>query len=148
MPVVLEIIQLVLIGLLAGEELVVRYGVQPAMDSLPEQAHLRTRIALVKRLKVVVPVLMLPAVAASIALLLVAADGNLAWRAGGMAALIGFLLFSFLGTVPINMKVNDWDAENPPADWRSVVRRWESIDTFRSAAAILAFALFAVAAIG
>jgi len=32
-----------------------------------------------------------------------------------MAALVAFLLFSFLGTVPINIRVNDWDPENPTA---------------------------------
>lgn len=144
--VALEVVQLVLIGLLAGEELIVRYGVHPAMDSLPDRIHVHTRIALVKRLKVVVPVIMLPTVAASIAVLFVAAESaGLAWRWAGLASLVGFLLASFLGTVPINIKVNDWDADDPPADWRQVVHRWESIDTLRSSAAILAFTCFVLA---
>lgn len=74
---VLEIVQLVLVGLLAGEELVVRYGLQPAMDALPDDAHVRARIAMVRRLKVVVPLLMLPTVLASAALVVVGgADGR------------------------------------------------------------------------
>jgi hypothetical protein len=141
-----EVVQLVLVGLLAGEELVVRVGVQPAMDRLPDDAHVRTRIAMVQRLKVVVPLLMLPTVLVSVALLVVRAGADdVAWRVAGCAALVAFLLFSFLGTVPINMKVNDWDPEHPPADWRRVAGRWERIDTFRSSAAVLAFVLFAVA---
>lgn len=140
------IIQLVLIGLLAGEEFIVRYGVQPALDALDDRSHVRARIGLVKRLKVVVPILMVPTVIASVALLVVAsATSGLAWRIAGMAALVGFLLFSFLGTVPINITVNDWNPEEPPADWRRVAHRWETIDTFRSSAAILSFVFFAIA---
>ena len=142
---VLEIVQLVLVGLLAGEELVVRYGLQPAMDALPDDAHVRARIAMVRRLKVVVPLLMLPAVLASAALVVVGGADGASWRVAGAVSLLAFLLFSFLGTVPNNITVNDWDPAAPPADWRRVAQRWETSDTFRSSAAILAFVLFAVA---
>ena len=147
MIAVIQTTQLVLIGLLAGEELIMRYGVQPALDSLPDSAHVHARIALVKRLKIVVPIIMAPTVVVSVGLLIVAgADDGLAWRVAGLAALIGFLLFSFLGTVPINMKVNDWNPQEPPEGWRRVAHRWETIDTFRSGAAMLSFVFFAIAA--
>ena len=143
---VLLVAQLVLVGLLAGEEFVVRWGVQPAMATLPDQVHLRTRIALVKSLKVVVPILMVPAVLASVAVLVLSgADDGLGWRIAAMVALVVFVLASFLGTVPINIRVNDWDPEHPPADWKRVVLRWERIDVLRSTAAGVAFVLFVVA---
>jgi len=86
----LLVAQLVLVGLLAGEELIVRWGVQPAMAALPDDAHVRTRIALVKSLKVVVPILMIPAVLASVAVLVVGGTGDgLVWR---IAAVIGFVM--------------------------------------------------------
>lgn len=141
-------LQLVLLGLLAGEEFIVRWGVQPALARLPDDAHVRARIALVQRLKVVVPLLMLPAVLATIAVLVVAGDGTgLAWRIASAAALLVFLLASFLGTVPINIGVNDWDPATPPSDWKDVVRRWERIDVLRSTAAVAAFVLAVVAAV-
>jgi uncharacterized membrane protein len=140
---VLLVVQLVLVGLLAGEEFIVRWGVQPAMATLPDQVHLRTRIALVRSLKVVVPILMVPAVLASVAVLVLSgADGGLGWRIAGMVALVVFVLASFLGTVPINIRVNDWDPGRPPADWKRVVRRWERIDVLRSTASGVAFVLF------
>ncbi|WIB78280.1 DUF1772 domain-containing protein [Curtobacterium sp. MCPF17_002] len=142
----LLIVQLVLIGLLAGEEFIVRWGIQPALSSLPDDAHVRARIALVQRLKVVVPVLMIPTVAASVAVLVVAGNAaGLPLRIAGAAALVVFVLASFLGTVPINMGVNDWDPRRPPADWRAVVTRWERIDVLRSTAAGVSFVLFVVA---
>ena len=143
----LAAIQLVLLGVLAGEELVVRWGVQPALTSLPDDAHVRTRIALVQRLKVVVPIVMVPAVLATVALMVVAGGASgLPWRLVGAAALLAFVLLSFLGTVPINIRVNDWDPEHPPVDWREVVRRWQRIDVLRSSAAVVSFVLFVVAA--
>lgn len=56
-----------------------------------------------------------------------------------------FLLLSFLGTVPINIEVNDWRVDAPPAGWKAVVHRWARIDVLRSTAATAAF-LFAVLA--
>ncbi|WP_420368748.1 anthrone oxygenase family protein [Curtobacterium sp. L1-20] len=143
---VLLVVQLVLVGLLAGEELIVRWGVQPAMSALPDEVHVRTRIAMVRSLKVVVPILMVPAVLSSVALLVVAgtADG-LGWRVAATAALVTFVLASFLGTVPINIRVNDWDPAAPPADWKRTVTRWERIDVLRSSAAVVAFLLFTIA---
>lgn len=50
MATTMTIVCLILLGLLAGEELIVRWGVQPALASLDDRAHLQARIALVKRL--------------------------------------------------------------------------------------------------
>lgn len=141
-------LQLVLLGLLAGEEFIVRWGLQPALTTLPDDAHIRARIALVQRLKVVVPILMLPAVLATVAVLVVAGTSpGLGWRIASAAALSVFLLASFLGTVPINIGVNDWDPAAPPNDWKDVVRRWERIDVLRSSAAIVAFVLSTIAVV-
>jgi uncharacterized membrane protein len=144
--VVLQAIGLVLAGLLAGEELVVRYGVQPALNALEDRPHIQARVALVRSLKVVVPILMVPTVLVGIAVLVFSGTGaGLACRWAGVLALVAFVLFSFLGTVPINMRVNDWQADAPPADWKATVLRWERIDLFRSSAAIVAFLCFVVA---
>jgi hypothetical protein len=144
--IVIGIVGLFLAGLLAGEEFIVRYGVQPALASLDDRAHIAGRIALVKRLKVVVPVLMVPTVAVAIVVVAIGGSGpGFVFRWLGMAALAAFLLFSFLGTVPINIGVNDWNVDAPPSDWKAVVRRWQLIDVFRSSTAILAFAFFLIA---
>ncbi|GLY96614.1 anthrone oxygenase family protein [Actinoplanes sp. NBRC 103695] len=140
---VLQVLSVVLAGLLAGEELIVRWGVQPALRTLGDRAHVEARVALVRTLRIAVPMLMLPTVIAAAAVLITDAT-TVRWA--GAALLAAFLLFSFLGTVPINMKVIDWHADNPPADWRATVRRWERIDVFRSSAAVLAFICFAIAA--
>jgi uncharacterized membrane protein len=143
---VLQVVGLVLAGLLAGEEFIVRYGVQPALRALQDRAHIQARVALVRSLKVIVPILMIPTVLVGIAVLVVSGTGDgVVFRWAGVIALVAFVLFSFLGTVPINMRVNDWQADAPPAGWEATVFRWERIDVFRSSAAIVAFLCFVVA---
>ena len=143
---VLQTLGLILAGLLAGEEFIVRYGVQPALRGLEDHAHVLARVALVHRLKIVVPVIMVPTVLLGFAVLAFSGGGDgVAFRGAGVIALVAFVLFSFLGTVPINMQVNDWQADSPPDDWKATVHRWEQIDVFRSSAAIIAFICFAVA---
>lgn len=137
---------LFLLGVLAGEELIVRYGVHPALSGLDDRAHVLVRQALVRRLRVVVPVVMLPAAALAVTTLVVVTGPGLAFRWATVLAMVAFLLLSFLGTVPINIRVNDWRADAPPADWEAVVRRWARIDVLRSTAATAAF-LFAVLAV-
>ncbi len=143
---ILEIVGLFLAGILAGEEFVVRYGVQPALTRLEDRAGIQARQSLVLRLRVLVPAIMAPTVLVGIAVVVFGGTGpGFAFRLAGLVALIAFLLFSFLGTVPINIKVNAWQLDSPPADWKAVVRRWEFIDVFRSSAAVLAFTLFLIA---
>ncbi|GAB3899377.1 DUF1772 domain-containing protein [Kibdelosporangium lantanae] len=143
---VMQYIGLFLIGILAGEELIVRYGIHPALSGLDDRAHLLVRQALVRRLRNVVPIVMLPAAALAVTVLVVVTGPGLILRWATLIAMVAFLLLSFLGTVPINIKVNDWRADAPPADWKTVVDRWARIDVFRSTAATAAF-LFAVLAL-
>jgi Domain of unknown function (DUF1772) len=145
--VVIETVGLFFAGILAGAELLVRYGVHPSLNSLDDRTHIQARVALVRILRVLVPSIMVPTVLWAIPVVVVGGFGpGFGFRWAGLAAYIAFVLFSFLGTVPINIRVIDWTADAPPSDWKAVVKRWERLDTFRSSAAILAFALFLVAA--
>ena len=118
---------------------------QPALTSLADPAHLQARQALVRRLRIVVPAIMAPTVVVALAVLILEGSGaGFGFRIAGFVALVAFVLLSFLGTVPINIQVNDWDVDNPPADWRATVIRWQRIDVFRSGAAIVAFACLLV----
>ncbi|MFC4949710.1 anthrone oxygenase family protein [Pseudonocardia sp. GCM10023141] len=143
---VLQFVGLFLAGILAGEEFIVCYGIQPALSTLADRSHILARQALIRRLWVVVPTIMIPTVVAGIAVLVVSGTGpGIASRWATVIALVAFVLFSFLGTVPINIQVDAWSVDRPPDDWKSEIRRWQRIDVFRSGAAILAFAFALVA---
>lgn len=137
---------LFVIGVLAGEELIVRYGLHPALSRLDDHAHLLARQALVRRLRVVVPIVMLPAAALAVAALVVVPGPGLGLRWATLIAMAAFVLLSFLGTVPLNIEVDGWRPDAPPPGWQVVIRRWARIDIFRSTAATTAF-LFAVLAV-
>jgi uncharacterized membrane protein len=142
---VAQIVCLILLGITAGEELAVRYGVQPAISRLEDTAHILARQALIRQLRVLVPCIMLPGFVLTVVVLLFSGSGagyGLRWAA--VVAMTLYLLSSFLGTVPINIKVNDWKATSPPPNWKAVFKRWETIDTIRSASATMAFIFLAI----
>jgi uncharacterized membrane protein len=136
---VLEFTGVLLAGILAGEEFVVRYGVHPSLTKLDGPFQIKVRQALIRRLRVLVPSVLGPTVITAVAVLV--ADGSgLRWAGAG--CLLGFILITFVGTVPINKAIGDWQADAPPAGWQGVIRRWERLDVARSSAAILAFGFF------
>jgi uncharacterized membrane protein len=147
MHVLLEFVGLFPAGMLAGAELVVRYGIRAPLAALDDEAHIRLRQALIKPLRILVPSLYLPAFALGIAVAIVEGAGaGYAFRWAGVLALLVWTIATFFGTVPINEAALDWRPDAPPSDWKALVDRWERLNTVRTWAAVAAFALFATAA--
>ncbi len=133
---VLGLISVFFAGLLAGEEVVVRFGVRGPLAALPDEPHIRLRKGLIRTLRVLVPALFLPALlVAAAALVLEPSAGG----AIGVLALLGWAGVTFLGTVPINAAALAWSAAAPPAGWQTTIARWERLDSLRCAAAVIAF---------
>jgi hypothetical protein len=127
-------------GLLAGEELVVCYGVRGAIGVLDDRSHVELRQALIRRLRVLVPGLFGPAAMLAVAVAIL--DRGRAGGAWRLAAVVGLAVWfgvTAFGTVPINAAAIDWDPGAPPAGWRSLVARWERLDVARCWASIVAF---------
>ena len=131
-------------GLLAGVEVVVRFGVRGPMAALPEVPHLRLRQSLIRTLRVLVPSIYVPAFLTGIAVAVIS-DSGMVVRWGGVGAMVVWTVTTFAGTAPLNQALAGWDPEAPPADWRAVIGRWERMDTVRTVAAVVAFVLFLVA---
>ena len=123
-------------GLLAGEELVVCYGLRPVLSRFDAALQIPVRQALIRRLRILVPILLVAALLSGIAARATAA---------GLAALLAFLAVTLTGTVPINKAALAWNASLPPAEWRDAVRRWGRLDVIRCWLALAAFALFLAA---
>jgi uncharacterized membrane protein len=143
---ILEFVSLFLAGILAGEEFVVRYGVRGPLAALDDRTHIQLRQGLIHTLRVLVPATAVPAFISGIAVAIL--DGTrpgwpLRW-AGVFALLVWFLVTAF-GTVPINTAAIDWQPDAPPPDWKAKVDRWERLNTVRTWAAVLAFALLLAA---
>ena len=77
--VIVEFIGLFLAGTARRVEFVVRYGVQPALRRLEDRAHLLARIALVHRMRFVVPALIVPTVVAAVVTVVLDGNGTGCW---------------------------------------------------------------------
>lgn len=141
---VLVLVNLFFGGLLAGVEVVVRFGVRGPMAALPELPHLRLRQGLIRILRVLVPSIYVPAFLTGIAVAVTSEPAMVA-RWAGVVAMVVWTVTTFAGTAPLNQALAEWDPEAPPADWRAVIAKWERMDTVRAVAAVVAFALFLVA---
>jgi uncharacterized membrane protein len=145
---VLEFMNVLCAGVLAGEEFVIRYGVRAPVASLDERAHLQLRQALIRTLRLLVPAVFGLTILSGIAVTVLGGPGlGLGLRCAGLLALVAFISVTLGGTVPINQAILTWDAAAPPKDWQTLVRRWERLDRARTWAAISAFCLFLAAVV-
>ena len=139
-------INLFFIGLLAGEEFVIRYGVRAPVATLDELPQIQLRQALIRRLRILVPIVFGATILSGIAVtVLDGLDMGFGFRFAGLVALVTFITVTLMGTVPINEAALTWDPAAPPKNWRELINRWERLDTARSWAAVAAFALFLAA---
>jgi uncharacterized membrane protein len=134
-------------GLLAGEEVTIRYGVRGPLANLDTAPQIRLRQALIRRLRVLVPSLFALTFLSGVAATMFGGRGaGFGLRGGALLALAVFIITTLAGTVPINKAAMDWDADAPPDTWRALVKRWEQLDTVRTWLALAAFVLFLIAA--
>lgn len=144
--IIIEFASLFLVGILAGEEFVIRYGVHLSLSALDEKSQIQVRQALIMKLRILVPVIFLATIVTGGATLANSEPGLVfGFRCAGMLALLIFILITLIGTVPINKGALEWQPDAPPSNWKVLVKRWERLDVFRSSAAMLAFAFFLTA---
>ena len=140
----LAFVALIFSGLLAGLEVAICLGVRAPVANLDPPSHIRLRQALIRRLRIFVPVLFACALlTGGLATALDWAGAKTFWRLLGLNALLAFIALTLAGTVPINQAVLAWDPEHPPEGWQKKIARWETLDNWRTILAVLAFALFA-----
>jgi hypothetical protein len=143
---ILGFVNLLCVGILAGEEFTICYGVRAPVASLDDGPHIRLRQALINRLRVLVPVIFALTALSGIAVTIVNGFGQgFAFRCAGLLALFTFIVLTLGGTVPINEAALTWNPAAPPTNWRALVKRWERLDTARCWLAVAAFALFLAA---
>ena len=130
------------LGLLAGIEVLVMFGLRGPLKVLAAEPQILMRQALVRRLRIVVPMVAMTAVVLSVA------TGIRGWtllRGVGLGCIAVWMVATFFGTVPINKALLAWDPLSPPANWHTNIQQWETLDTVRMLTAVGAFALFLAA---
>jgi uncharacterized membrane protein len=144
--VVLGFVNVLTAGLLAGAELVVRFGVRGPIATLDPPPQIQLRQALIRALRLLVPSFYVPTILTGVAVVIVDGAGTgFGFRCVALAAVLGWTLVTFAGTVPINKATLTWTVDAPPDDWKTLVARWERLDTARACAASVAFVCFLAA---
>jgi uncharacterized membrane protein len=140
--VTIEFAGLLFAGLLAGEEFVIRYGVRDAIDTLDDRSHIAVRQALIYRLRILVPAVFISTlVLAAVSTALEGSRPGQVFRYAALGVLLAWLGLTIFGTVPINEAAITWGRDDPPGNWRTLVERWERLNTIRTWTAISALAL-------
>jgi Domain of unknown function (DUF1772) len=143
-----ELLSLFFAGVLAGEELVICYGVRTVIAVLDQQPQIQLRHALIRKLRALVPAIFILTTFSLLASMSLDETGA-SFRLRCLAAL-GLLIWvvtTLFGTVPISKATLTWRPDEPPDHWRVLVSRWEWLDIARCWAAVVSFA-FLVAAVG
>jgi hypothetical protein len=110
------------------------------MATLPVEAHLAVRQALIRPLRILMPPLMVTAGgSAGLVALLQHRTGAFLPSCLSLVCAVVPIAVSGFGNGPLMMQVLSWSPDTPPADWRVVVDRWEQLDTLRRTAAVGAF---------
>ena len=145
---IVEFLNLFFAGILAGEELVICYGVRTVVAVLDQRPQIQLRHALIRKLRALVPAIFTLTALSGVAAMSLDGTGT-GFRLRCLAAL-GLLIWgvtTLFGTVPINKDTLTWRPDAPPNNWRVLVGRWERFDMARCWAAVISFA-FVVAAAG
>jgi hypothetical protein len=145
---VIEFLNLFFAGVLAGEELLICYGIRTVLAVLDQQPQIRLRHALIRKLRALVPaIFVLTALSEIAAMSLDATRAGFILRCLASLGLLVWAVATLIGTVPINKNTLAWRPDAPPDNWRVLVGRCERFDMARCWAAVIAFA-FLVAAVG
>jgi hypothetical protein len=137
----------VLVGLLAGNELGTLAVVHPALDRVPYAAGRPAAQAVVDRFGRVMPVFMPVTLAVTLitALLVDGLAAVLLFVAG--AALVVMLAVTFAGLMPLNRRQLGATEATPVEDWRAWRQRWLPLHGVRVVCDVAALVLAAVAAV-
>ena len=139
----LSIVELIGSGVTAGVLFAVALSVVPALFAMPMDRYIETHRLLGRNWDPTMPIIVLTSTAVDIALAVLADDTAL--FAVGAALLLAVSAVSHLCNVPINRRVKALDAGDIPAGWTDPRPLWRRFHLLRTALALLALLVNAVA---
>jgi hypothetical protein len=147
---VTELINLIFVALLVGNDVAVFTVVHPALDEIPVAHAFTAERAMLLRYKTVVPILILLILASGIAVILQENTYSKEW----WLALAGTLMiFAWqlivISLYPINVKIMEASPDDVPTEeeWRKMRRVWLARHTARTVLSIGALVVFLISAI-
>ena len=147
---VARFVNLVLAGVLTGNEFGGWVGTHPALRTLPPAAHVRAEQAVTRRFGAVMPFLMTAAIASCLPVLALSRDQRSAGyrrTLAGMLCYLAMLGVTFAGNMPINRRTLRLSPGAPPADWPALRTRWDRWHALRNALNLAGFGLLVAGAL-
>jgi hypothetical protein len=141
----MQILALLLLGTLTGNELAVSAFVHPAISKLPDAAHAASAQAIARIYGKYAPFWYAATIITLILLALrPSAASNKTMLVVSAAFSIVALVFSLVGPVPINNRIVGWNLNDLPTNWKQERARWDTLHAIRVGillASLLALAL-------
>ena len=131
-----RLVNLILAGLLAGNEFGGWVAVHPALGSLPASEHVRAEQAVYRRYGKIMPFFMTSTIVSAIPVLSLTGDRkSTAFRftLSGTGCFVAMLLITLAGNVPINRRLLDLPPQEVSYDeFLELRKRWDRLHTLRN----------------
>jgi uncharacterized membrane protein len=128
-------VNLVLAGMLTGNEFGSWVAVHPALNGLPWPAHLRAEQAVTRRYGQIMPTFMSATIASFFPVLALSRDRRstaFRFRLAGLLCYGVMLAITLRGNVPLNNRLLALSPDTPPDEFLAVRERWTRLHTARN----------------
>ena len=128
----LRFVNLVLAGLLAGNEFGTKVALHPALEELSTPERIRAEQAVTRRYGAIMPFWMSSTVASCVATMALSRGSrSFLPTLAGAACFAGMLLSTLLGNVPINKRTLEIDPDEEGDEFTELRKRWDRLHTLR-----------------
>jgi hypothetical protein len=140
----LGFITLIIAGFTACAEFTSYALVHPVIRQLPQKQHIRFEQGSLKTYGLIMPIFMPVSVILTLSFALFTNELEGIEHASRYSSAGMFILATIITiryNVPINKEIKQWDADNPPTDWKETRERWMFFQSIRSWLLLIGFLL-------
>jgi uncharacterized membrane protein len=129
---VARFVNLVLAGLLAGNEFGTWVALHPSLEKLSTPERIRAEQEVTRRYSAIMPVWMLSVIISCLPVVALSRKGpGFLPTAAGTACFVGMLASTLVGNVPINNRVLEISPETDQEEFVELRERWDRLHTLR-----------------
>ncbi|MDF2038346.1 DUF1772 domain-containing protein [Cytobacillus oceanisediminis] len=141
---ILGFITLMIAGFTACAEFTSYALVHPVIRHLPQKQHIYFEQGSLKTFGLIMPILMPVSVILTLSFAVFTKEPGIIGLASRFSSAGMFILATIITirfNVPINKAIKQWDADNPPIDWKEIRKRWMFYQSIRSWLLLIGFVL-------
>jgi uncharacterized membrane protein len=147
---ILGFITLIIAGFTACAEFSSYALVHPVIRQLPQKHHIRFEQGSLRTYGLIMPIFMPISVVLTVSYAIFSFIQELGGieiliRVSAAVMFISATIFTIIINVPINKAIKQWEADNPPTDWKEIRNRWMFSQAIRSWFLIIGFVLLCLA---